>query len=417
MARAKAARTAAALAHGHRQRAWRGWLERAFVLVTLAILVAPMFVQFALRSEPRRGENRAPATFPASPASVAALPAWTAGVDAWLRDHFGLRKRYLDVLDQIHYRVFGGFSSPQILMGRDGRIFLASHAAGEGYRNSLIRTSCGVGVSVARLQEIAGSLAMVLERSEAASPARHLVVLVPSASALYPSELPAWLERQCRASAPLLDGIVGALPGPVRARVVNLHPLLAALDPATPGIPRLNFHWAGIGPLRSAAWIAETSLGRRAAFPMPTRVVVERSDINFFFPGVRLAGEVTVANAAQAGVASCLGSPCFEATLGADVARLMEDMRRYEGPGPEGRLLLLTDSFGAFVAEGFTPYFREVVQVSLNNLPQLSGEQRARLRRALLEEYRPDVTLFLVHDYAATYAWDIILRDLLPATP
>jgi hypothetical protein len=34
-----------------------------------------------------------------------------------------------------------------------------------------------------------------------------------------------------------------------------------------------------------------------------------------------------------------------------------------------------------------------------------------------MQEYRPDVTLFLVHDYAATYAWDIMLRDLLPLQP
>ena len=395
----------------------RRLLQRLFVLAALVILAAPAVMQFAIRSEPRRGENRAPAAFPASPATLAALPAWTAGVDAWLRDHFGLRKRYLDALDQIHYRVFGSFSSPQILMGREGRIFLASHVAGEGYRNSLIRTSCGAGVPAARYEEIARSLAAVLERSDAASPARHLAVLVPSAAALYPSQLPAWLERQCRAASPLLERIVAALPDPLRARVVNLHPLLAALDPATPGIPRQNFHWAGIGPLRSAAWIAETKLERHAAFPMPTRVVRARSDITGFFPGVRIAGDVTVANAAEAGVVSCIGPPCFEAALGADVARLLEDLRRYDGPGQEGRLLMLTDSFGAFVAEGFTPYFRQVVQVSLNNLPQLSGEQRARLRRALMEEYRPDVTLFLVHDWAATYAWDIMLRDLLPLQP
>jgi hypothetical protein len=36
---------------------------------------------------------------------------------------------------------------------------------------------------------------------------------------------------------------------------------------------------------------------------------------------------------------------------------------------------------------------------------------------ALIEEYRPDALLFLVHDYAATYYWDILLRDLYPPVP
>ena len=393
------------------------WLQRLFVLAALVILAAPMVVQFAVRSEPRRGENRAPAARPAWPASVGALPAWTAGMDAWLRDHFGFRNRTLDALDQVQFQAFRAFTSPQIVMGREGRIFLASHDARERYRNSLIRVACGAGVPAGQTAQIAAALAAVLERSDAAGAGRSMAVLVPSASVLYPSQLPAWLERQCRSATPLIEGITAALPAAMAPRVVNLRPVLAALDPATPAIPRYNFHWDGIGPLRAAAWMAETQLGRRAGFILPTRVVRKRSDLKGFYPGLRLSVDVTEADEGRAGVATCLGPRCFEAALGAEAAVLMDELARYEGPGQEGRLLLLTDSFGAFVAAGFTPYFREVVQVSLNNLPQLSGEQRARLRRALLEEYRPDVTLFLVHDYAATYAFDIMLRDLLPGRP
>jgi hypothetical protein len=54
------------------------------------------------------------------------------------------------------------------------------------------------------------------------------------------------------------------------------------------------------------------------------------------------------------------------------------------------------------------------MHVSTNNLPQLSAEQRARFRRAAIEEYRPDVTLLLFSDWGASYVWDILLRDLLP---
>ena len=69
------------------------------------------------------------------------------------------------------------------------------------------------------------------------------------------------------------------------------------------------------------------------------------------------------------------------------------------------------------MAAGFTPYFGQVVQVSLNNLPHLTPAQRARLRRFLAEEVRPDATVFLLHDAAATYYWDMLLRDLLGAAP
>ena len=394
--------------------ALRRVMQRLFVVAALAILAAPMVVQFALRSEPRRGENRAPAALPAWPGSLAAVPGWSAGVDAWLKDHFGLRKRYLDVLDQIHYRVFGGFASPQILMGREGRIFLASHGAGEEHRNSLIRIACGAAVAPDRPQAIARALATVLERTDAAGAGRSVAILVPSASALYPAQLPPWLERQCRQATPLAESVAAAMPADMKARVASLYPVLAGLGPATPAIPRHNFHWDGAGPRRAGPWIAETLLGRRPAFALPTRPVRLRSDITGFFPGLRIEEEVVQVEEAKAGVATCIGPPCFEAVLGAEAARLMEDLRRHDSPLAQGRLLLLTDSFGRFVAADFTPYFGQVVQVSLNNLPLLSAAQRDRLRRALIAEYRPDTIVYLVHDFAATYYWDVLLRDLLP---
>lgn len=406
---------AASAVPGPRRAGWRRGLQGLFVALALAILAAPAVVQVVKRGEVRRAENRPPAALPARPASLAGVPAWTAGIDAWLKDHFGLRNRYVDALDRINYRVFGGFTSPQILMGREGRIFLASHVAGEGYRNSLILTSCGEAVPQARREEIARGLAALLERSDAAGPARAVAVLVPSSAALYPQELPAWLERRCRGAPPLLDGIVAAMPETLRPRVLNLHPLLAGMDPATPAIPRNHFHWAGAGPLRSAQWISEEVLGRAPAFPLPTRVARERSDITGFFPGLRIEAEMTLSDEQRAGVSACIGPPCFGAELGAEAARLLEDLRRYDSPAPQGRLLMLTDSFGSFAASGFTPYFRQVVQVSLNNVPLLSAGQRAQLREALMAQYRPDAVLFLVHDYAAIYYWDILLRDLLPA--
>ena len=60
--------------------ALRRVMQLLFVVAALAILAAPMVVQFALRSEPRRGENRAPAALPAWPGSLAGVAGWSAGV-------------------------------------------------------------------------------------------------------------------------------------------------------------------------------------------------------------------------------------------------------------------------------------------------------------------------------------------------
>jgi hypothetical protein len=78
------------------------------------------------------------------------------------------------------------------------------------------------------------------------------------------------------------------------------------------------------------------------------------------------------------------------------------------------RLLLISDSYGAFIAPWFGAYFGEVRHISSNNFARLSMAQLSRLHRRLFDDYRPDQLIFLYHDGAITDAPRRIAELLWP---
>jgi hypothetical protein len=386
-------------------------LQLVFVLVSLAILYSPMVLQVVGRSGPRSGENRPPAASPESPRSIADLPRWTAAVDAYLKDRFGLRNQLVDLHDRLLFYVFNTFNSGQILAGHDGRLFLTSHSADEASRNSLIQESCGFGIAAGQWDTVAHGFAEVLARTAGPGPDTR-IVLVPSSAALYRDQLPSWLQRQCALGTRPAVGIAARLPEGVRPRFIDLFPIMEQVNREAPAIPRRNFHWDGLGPLRSAEWLSETILGRRRAFSLPGRTVSKPSDLSGFFPGIRLQNDVFEPDYAAAGVTPCYGPACFPG-LG-ETARVLQSLQKFTGPAPDGRLLLITDSYGDYAAGSFVEYFQEVWQVSINNLLLLGPEQRARLRQEIFDGYRPDKVLLLFHDRNGFYLWDWLLRGIYP---
>lgn len=386
----------------------RRYLQGAFILTMLALLSLPIARQVPAGAPARPGENRSLAPLPALPRNVAALHVWPEAMDLFLQDHFGLRNQLVDWNDQLLFRVFGQFASAQILTGQNGRIFLASHIAGEANRNSLIYQSCGVQQPEATLDRIASGWAELLARTAGSAPDTRAVI-VPSSAALYPEQLPPWLARLCASGRRMTAAVKERLPADLRDRFIDPYPVLAGLGSAKPAIPRRNFHWAGVGPLHTAAWVAEAVLGRAPAAALPGQDAMMPSDLSGFFPGLSLTQPIFEADYAAAHIAPCLGYPCFTELDGDE--RVLLDVRKYRNANAPGRLLLLTDSYGAFVAGGFAPYFAEVWQLSINDLPLLSPESRARLHAHLITEFAPDVVLLLFHDGSATYMADRLLRQ------
>jgi len=87
---------------------------------------------------------------------------------------------------------------------------------------------------------------------------------------------------------------------------------------------------------------------------------------------------------------------CFPAAR--DALAVLEDVRLVSRDESGPRLLVLSDSFGSAAAGYFGEYYREVWQVSLNNVSRLSDSQRAAFRAEILDRFKSDDVLFLYHD-------------------
>ena len=85
----------------------------------------------------------------------------------------------------------------------------------------------------------------------------------------------------------------------------------------------------------------------------------ERSELSKFMPGVVFEERVKTPDWSAVHVNACVGGSCFPEIR--PVADILADVSRYRSPpGGHGRLLMLSDFFGAMSAGYFSAYFQEV---------------------------------------------------------
>jgi hypothetical protein len=370
-------------------------IARLSVLLVLALLALPGVAALGgLDRGPTDGENRVLAPAPDWPRSWQALLATPAHADAWMRDHFAFRSSLVQANSQLRFALFHEAPTPQTLFGRDGRLFLTTHDANHPY--SLIRTICGAGVSEADIATAAEGIETLLR---AAGP-DAVFVAVPTAPTLYTQDLPDWLRRQCQ-TEPTAEQVVERTGS---ARVV--YPVAALRVAMTGGavIPRYNFHWSGRGARAVAAMVAEQMLGLKHAVDIPGIEQMADSDLARMVPGLALRDTVMLPDTTTAGIDFCYARPECLPGLG-DITSVVDDYSRTVSPhSGSARLLLISDSYGSFIAPWFGAYFGEVRHISSNNFDRLSAAQRVRLKQSLFTDYRPDRVIFLYHDGAITYA-------------
>ena len=375
----------------HRARQIRQWGRVGFVGLMALLALLPLAAQLAGRNSWRVGENRAQAPLPVMPADIAALRAWPRAADAALADRFGLRTQLVSLHDQALFHLFGTFATKLVEAGPDGRLFL-----GGDWGRSPTRRVCGHGLPAGQLPQMVAQATRLLRGLQARAPQVDLLV-APSAPVLYPTELPGWLQADCTTGTPMARQVLDLLPPEWRVR--SLYPVAQLAEPGlrAPAIPRRFLHWDGVGAgLAASAW-AE---GHRHLPPLRAVAAAwhrRPSDLGGFFPGVALWSMALEPLAELPGIESCMGWTCFPGF--AETARTLVDVRRFSATPPGvGRLLVLSDSFGAAVAPWLARYHGEVWQFTMNYLEQLPLEQRRQFMHAVLEEYRPDQLLLVILD-------------------
>lgn len=159
--------------------------------------------------------------------------------------------------------------------------------------------------------------------------------------------------------------------------------------------------------------IAEQRLGLHRHVELPFARQRVASDLGQFMLGLWFTSSAKLPNWRGAGIGNCSGPDCFP-ELG-NIAALFADLSRFRSSrGGAERLLLLSDSFGLNAAGYFAPYVGEVQHFSTNDFARLSPEQAAAFRRYVLNEYRPDLIVFLFHDGNVMGLGEPLLRILWP---
>jgi hypothetical protein len=388
----------------------RIWLANNLVAIGVAIILTVPALA-ALRDKVHAvQENRDLAPLPGRPETWAEAFKYSQQLDHWINDNFGFREKLIKLNNRIRFDLFRQFPTIQVIAGRNGRIFLSAHAT---FRPpfSAITTPCGYTMK--------DTDAVAAQLGDALSTLRRggwdaKILIAPSSPVLYSDELPEWLEQRCEASAAPIPAILASPRLGSDDRKLVFYPLaeMRELKRSMDVFPKTWFHWYGAGPRAVAGlsvdhfWNISPSTGTTLA--ASSRVVP--SDISHMFPGVRLTSEVLVADYPASGVQACRGSACFPDLT--EVARKLDEVQTFRNASaPFGKLLILSDSFGEFIAGWYSRYFREVTHITTNRLTELDDAQHEEFRQFLRRELQDSRLLFVYHD--GSIIDDRLSHDLL----
>jgi hypothetical protein len=380
-----------------------GRAGRATLVIAFAVLLClprlSHLIRLPLGSDV--SENRALAAAPGWPKSRTDMETFAARASAYLADHFGLRGALVELDGWLRYRVFGDFLSDEVILGRHKRVFLTSHEAGVPFSN--IDRICGVGISDAEFESIAGGIARMLDAANPVA-ARSAYVSVPTAPLIYPEDLPDWVARRCAAHQPMAPRVRAALAS-ARPDLVGrmISPDAAERAAKADGFAYLpwDFHWSGLAARSVTRAISEQDLGLPRLREIPFAIEREPSDLSALTAGMRHFDQAWEPRPAAAGLAFChiIGGTCDPAFAGS--ARALREMSVAHRPGGTGpRLLILGDSFGQQAANYFGEYFDDVVFLNLAFERVLTPGELETLGASIATRGRPDFFLLLFHDVA-----------------
>lgn len=377
-----------------------GW----FVCLFFALLALPAILQSVSSGPVDLGaENRRPAPPPSWPTTIAEIPLLPGIVDAYLSDRFGLRGPLVRLDTYLRWRILGDLSSPRLIAGRNGRVFLAAYDGEARDSDTLITMVCGASVSEDVIARAAASIrhAIQIARDAGLDPT---FLLVPTPVRLHPEDLPPTLATKCAGHTPLGDAIA--------ARVTDLPVLFPAAEmKRLGGIPRHRFHWAGAVPLHIAEEVAETRWGLRRSFSLPVERKTRGSDINPLSPGLDLSDSVDEVQLRAAGVWECWSDGCNGA---GPPAGALQSLTGYARPG-KGRLLIVADSFGDEISPDFLQEFAEVWVVHTNDSRAMSPDAKAALSAWVRQHFRGEHVLLIVNELGVIGAIDQLVADALGA--
>ncbi len=164
------------------------WAQYLLLLVSVVgILLPAADMKWHVDKTPPPDENRKLAEWPPLTANLAALQKWPALYETWVRDNFGYRSALIAAHSELMLDVLGISPRADVLLGKDGWLFLGTNKSIDAYRCIFPFTPEG-------LQH---EIAYTRERTEylASKGIKYLNVWAPNKENVYPEFLPMWVQK------------------------------------------------------------------------------------------------------------------------------------------------------------------------------------------------------------------------------
>lgn len=369
--------------------------HRAKALIVL-LFSLPLLASLLMRPQ-GSAENRYLANFPATPHSWTETLQYPAKIDLWINDHLGWRNQLIGMNNYVRFHLFHQFPTRQLLLGRHGRLMLSAYNTVDPEYSGVLAV-CGYGRSDADHAALVAQINL-FDATLGAQGLDARLIIAPTSPLVYREELPGWLQRRC---ASVQVPMQRALAAPqLRGREHILYPLpdFLAAKQTMDIFPVSWFHWSGDGARLAAELSAQRYWGVAPQQTPELHTTIRRlpSDMDNLMPGVTLDSNVKQVDFAGSGVQECHGAACYPELP--DVMAKLWGLNRYHHDGaPLPRLVVVSDSYGLELAPWYTRYFRDVLQVSTNDLAQLTPDQCRRLAQFLFRQPGPQQLIFVYHD-------------------
>lgn len=382
-----------------------------FLLLFFALILVPlgrMNLTGEISSENRKLMVR-PA-FPGFQADLDTLRAYTSGLEGWLNDRIGFRDGLVALYGHIHIDLLKTTPNSQLLLGRNGHAFLASH--GPQGRNDL--PSLVLGLPAINDEEIEARVAQIAELKKMVQnyygvPTAFMII--PQKHILDHEFLPYHIRKFVKSddlAKPRDVKIIERLPSDAAGWIIFPYQEAVAENAVSRLYPQKNFHWTpGRYTKMAAAKIADHfGLADYAAPGLDEFEPCEQiSDLNQFagfeimnrnylcykdgvFAGLGISGWTNITDKYP-------DLNFFQAYFYHQNSNLTTSPKKF---------LWLGDSFSPMICQDTTRYFSESLCINTNPWVQIAQRDQGDVKeqmKTLLSVYQPDYIVFSRHTMSA----------------
>lgn len=376
------------------------------VVLFLLLIYAPLVGQLMGVGKTRihdftKREKRMPYAYPKRPATVLEIMRFPESFENAFNDHLSFRRLLIKIYGKLSIKVLGVSPHKQLLLGQNGRCYLASHGDGD---NDLVFDALTMEVQQQK------ALADDLLQKEAFLQDLNvptLILAIPTSPLLEFRYLPRFVQKQIPPpflKIPPPQRIINRLPEAFSEKHL-LFPYQEAREAnrAYPLIPEKNFHWRASRYTKLVASCVAERFGI-APFEKPGFAEFERhktvSDLSHF-AGIRLINrnDVLYKNNIwkQLGIREILNPSAVYRSFPEGITFCDYTVNQTR----KGKMLLVGNSFVPMLRADLARYFGEVLSINFVN-----ARKDPKIRewfQFVFTEFKPDYIVFCSHNKFHVY--------------